>query len=290
MNIANIGGVTVNNITVKVDGTVAGTYPLLLNAGEEKMLEFDMNVPSSMTSPTNFVLTIEPDGQIDVDMNDNFLTLTLGYVNFSMTLDTKFNDGNTVTVTTDITNNSDFTADTKLLARLGAEDGTVIDFLDFGNFDGRSNKVNEFVFDIDDICPEGEEIPLYFELMSDKTSEYKCYKFAMIHNLNYTILADSLPVGIEPLKMESINSIIVYPNPTKGEVRIEFQQSHSRGMNFIQETIENVEIFDIFGRKLITHVCNSAETTLNVSHLQTGIYFLQIVTSNNTVVRKLVKY
>ena len=74
-------------------------------------------------------------------------------------------------------------------------------------------------------------------------------------------------------------NIMIYPNPTTGELKI---------MNNKQLTVNNVEIYDVLGRLVFTSPNPSEEgklatsplerdgVRLNVSHLPTGVYFLRI--------------
>ena len=63
--------------------------------------------------------------------------------------------------------------------------------------------------------------------------------------------------------------------------------------------MENVEIFDIYGRKVATKFpSNSLEgwqpqadgVVVNISHFPAGIYFVRIQTEKGTVTKKVVKY
>jgi len=81
------------------------------------------------------------------------------------------------------------------------------------------------------------------------------------------------------------NRINVFPNPTTGV------------LNLIQEritneelTIRNFEIFDVYGRTLLSHKSLMfPETTINIAHLSAGIYFVRIATEKGEVVKKIVK-
>jgi hypothetical protein len=76
------------------------------------------------------------------------------------------------------------------------------------------------------------------------------------------------------------NQITVYPNPTMGELRIES----------LELSVKNVEIFDTFGRKILSHTENRLpQTTLDISHLPSGIYFLKIHTEKGLINKKVVK-
>ena len=76
-------------------------------------------------------------------------------------------------------------------------------------------------------------------------------------------------------------SLLVYPNPTDGEFIIEDKEL----------TINNVEIFDIYGKKQsFSHlIFTSSNHLINLSHLSAGIYFVKICTEAGEVVKKVVK-
>jgi len=299
LEIENIGGVTVNNVTVKVNDVAAGTYPVNLNIAEKKIVNFSLPIPTGMAPLTKFRITVEPTGLTDVNMGDNFIDINPGYVNFSMLLSTTFNDDNTVTVTTNITNNSDYAANVKLTARLGLDGLPVVDVIDLGKLAGRENKVKHLTYNLDALLPEPKErVGFIFELISDKEAGRKTWDYVFIHNLNCTISADSLSIiGIKNPKpvFEDSNSVLVYPNPTTGEVRVELRQAQLPGgqAQFANGEIgiETVDVYDMFGRRVMLHTANhTPHTSFNVAHLQAGIYFLRVQTGNDLVVKKLIKY
>ena len=183
LGIENTGGAAVENVAVKVNGVSVGTYPANLKAGEQANLEFPLNIPANMSPQTKFTISVEPVGVTDTDMNDNSYTMMLGYSNVSLLLDTNYGDDNTVTVTADVTNNSDFAANTKLLARLGAADGEIVGIFELGSLAGRQNEVTELVCDLNALVPEGESyMPLYFELVTDTDAEYKTSDYVVLSN------------------------------------------------------------------------------------------------------------
>ena len=76
------------------------------------------------------------------------------------------------------------------------------------------------------------------------------------------------------------NNIVIYPNPTTGELTI----------NNEQLAINNVEIFDIYGRNLTPLVSEPSRTiVLDISHSPTGIYFVKIEIANEMIIKKIVK-
>ena len=84
--------------------------------------------------------------------------------------------------------------------------------------------------------------------------------------------------GVDELGM---NNLRVYPNPTTGELRIENGEWR----------IENVEVFDIYGKKLLSNhlIPSSSNQQINISELPAGVYFLRIQTETGTVTQKVIK-
>jgi len=86
--------------------------------------------------------------------------------------------------------------------------------------------------------------------------------------------------GIEQLKIEN-GELKIYPNPTDGELQVTSYELQ----------VTSIEIFDVMGKKLLTSPpsLTSPETTINIAHLPTGLYFLRITTENGVTVRKVLK-
>ena len=74
------------------------------------------------------------------------------------------------------------------------------------------------------------------------------------------------------------NGIKIYPNPTGDELKI----------TYYRNDVQTIEIFDVMGRKQPS-TFNFQLSTLDISRLPAGIYFLQIKTENETFMRKVVK-
>jgi len=89
-------------------------------------------------------------------------------------------------------------------------------------------------------------------------------------------------VGIENIEIAAVK---IYPNPTTGELILNLIQDKNGELK-----IKSVEVFDIYGRALLSFVSlMSPKTTIDISHLSTGVYFLRIRTEQGEVVRKVVK-
>jgi len=76
------------------------------------------------------------------------------------------------------------------------------------------------------------------------------------------------------------DNITLHPNPTTGKLRIESGQMK----------IENIEVYDAYSRNLLSSKSPMSQpVTIDISHLQAGIYFIKIATEAGKVVKKVVK-
>ena len=74
--------------------------------------------------------------------------------------------------------------------------------------------------------------------------------------------------------------IRVYPNPANEQLTI----------NNEQLIINNVEIFDVVGRPVVgSNLCVRPATTIDISNLPSGVYFVKIYTENGMITQKIIK-
>jgi len=85
-------------------------------------------------------------------------------------------------------------------------------------------------------------------------------------------------VGIAPTTLN--NQILVYPNPTTGELTIDNGQL----------TINNVELYDVMGKKQLSIInCQLSIEKIDLTVFPAGVYFLKITTENGIVTKKVIK-
>ncbi|MCL2290108.1 MAG: T9SS type A sorting domain-containing protein [Bacteroidetes bacterium] len=102
----------------------------------------------------------------------------------------------------------------------------------------------------------------------------------------YTTTSDHIPTSVTFRMTEDLSIVdfpersfyYVYPNPTTGQLTIKSEKIK----------IENIAIFDIYGRKLSFHhlITTSSDYKIDISSYPAGIYFLQI----NGETMKVVKH
>jgi hypothetical protein len=81
--------------------------------------------------------------------------------------------------------------------------------------------------------------------------------------------------------------ITIYPNPTTGKLSIEVVDQAN---NDNKLRIENVEIFDVYGRTVLSHTAYlTPHPAIDISHLPAGLYFVKITTDSGEVAKKVVK-
>ena len=84
----------------------------------------------------------------------------------------------------------------------------------------------------------------------------------------------TLDDGIEELT----SSISVYPNPVSDKLYIETEVE-----------IEEVSIFDIYGRRQELSAVSCQPSAIDVSNLNSGVYFVKVVTNEGEVVKRFIK-
>ncbi len=95
-------------------------------------------------------------------------------------------------------------------------------------------------------------------------------------------LASSWVASTSSLSVTEINNnnsfILVYPNPVKNLLNVTCQKN-----------IDTIELFDVCGKKLIATQVNTNETSLDISNLSVGIYFVKVYNEFGVKIEKVVK-
>ena len=77
---------------------------------------------------------------------------------------------------------------------------------------------------------------------------------------------------------ENTTSLNIYPNPVNDRLYIE-----------TQTLTQTVEVYDIFGRLQQQSAVSGQQSAIDVSDLNSGIYFVKVMTENGEIVKKFVK-
>ncbi|MDR0206488.1 MAG: T9SS type A sorting domain-containing protein [Bacteroidales bacterium] len=102
------------------------------------------------------------------------------------------------------------------------------------------------------------------------------YTFIVTEDLELVANFEKSPLNV----IESTEtSIKIYPNPTGSELKIVSGKLK----------VDNIEIYDVFGKKVGVSRAIVPETTIDVSHLSAGIYFVKINTEAGEVIKKVLK-
>jgi len=77
------------------------------------------------------------------------------------------------------------------------------------------------------------------------------------------------------------NGIEIYPNPTTNKLHVGALRA---------TPLQKIDIFDIYGRNVLSHTSHlTPHTTIDISHLLTGTYILEITSEKNKTHKKFIK-
>ncbi|MGB1308709.1 MAG: M28 family peptidase [Oceanihabitans sp.] len=76
------------------------------------------------------------------------------------------------------------------------------------------------------------------------------------------------------------NEFTIYPNPVKSHLVIEIANNSEKAA---------IELLDVTGKIILKKTTSTSKTTLNLSALNSGVYFLKVLTNNKYKVSKIVK-
>lgn len=129
------------------------------------------------------------------------------------------------------------------------------------------------------------DIPLtFFTAQGFSLDKFFQYKIGTLSDLDTGIVYfDNLYFSVNPgtsLSVEDfdIANTSVFPNPTTNNWTIKGIQN-----------IESIQVYDILGKQVISLTPNSDEVILDASHLNIGLFFAKINTSNGSETIKLIK-
>jgi hypothetical protein len=276
-------GVTTQNYTVTVnraENTDATLANLSVSAGalspmfNSATYNYTVNIPFSITSltlaatATDLNATVTGAGLKSLNVGNNIFDITV-----------TAQDGLT-TQTYTITINRDMNT-VATLASLTASEGELSPKFNsnvYTYFIDLSEYVTEITLTATPTDPNATVVGDGVKAISTGTNIFTITVTAQdnITELHY-MLVITCPLGIaEP----ELPEIVVYPNPTVGELRIRNYESG----------IKSIEIIDMQGKKVSSFTSHSSPLiSINISHLPVGTYFVRITTEKGMVMRKIVK-
>lgn len=106
------------------------------------------------------------------------------------------------------------------------------------------------------------------------------YKFDVLAATAGTVYFDNIYFTSSPLGIKEFDSssISMYPNPSNNWVTIDSK-----------EIVDSVSIVNVLGQIMLNKEVNNTSFTLDISNLNPGQYFVNIISNNNKLVKKLVK-
>ena len=76
------------------------------------------------------------------------------------------------------------------------------------------------------------------------------------------------------------NDFVFYPNPTSDFVTITLKNN--------SDSITSISVYDVLGKQIMNVKTNSFTETLDLSHVNSGIYFVEVTSGTSKVIKKLI--
>ena len=95
----------------------------------------------------------------------------------------------------------------------------------------------------------------------------------------YTSYSESLDaIGLSVKNLVIQGGLNVYPNPAKNMIQVKVDEGY---------TIESVHIYNVLGQKVFTQAVDKlSNTQLDLTHLASGIYNMQVLTNKGLMQAK----
>ena len=97
-------------------------------------------------------------------------------------------------------------------------------------------------------------------------------EFALTENGEDFVHISNVSVAENPLA-----NVKLYPNPTSGQ------------LNIVAVDMTSVSVYDLVGQCVKQATAENGQLTLDMSQLQSGIYFIKVNTANGSAVQRVVK-
>lgn len=138
-----------------------------------------------------------------------------------------------------------------------------------------------------DMCPDRNmtaNIPGDPNSATDgKFTSLTTYGNTIVNDVNFGLANKAQKACFEIVSIQETNTSLKFkmlPNPAN-----DFVQFHTDS-----EAIDQIEIFDLSGKKLAHHANVNASTSISIQDLATGVYIVKAHLKNGTFTQKLIKY
>jgi hypothetical protein len=129
---------------------------------------------------------------------------------------------------------------------------------------------------------------IYFINNKNKTATLldnnKVFSYAFVPMANEKTINDfSIVVSNKDLPIDQNtrkNNLFIYPNPATNEIHISLPN---------KEVAKSIKIYDVNGRILLNRAVNAEQSSLNISSLPKGNYWIEVGTTNQIFKSKLSK-
>lgn len=115
-----------------------------------------------------------------------------------------------------------------------------------------------------------------YESFSNSAAIYFDFNLPVITNIAETLIIGELGIN----NLQTSNDVILYPNPAGNSITI---KSNGR------QQISSLEIYDIIGQKIVTRDASESETSINISSLNAGTYFVRVNSDNGASYVQFIK-
>ena len=152
----------------------------------------------------------------------------------------------------------------QVLAKI--EGGTAVEV--WSNFSG-INTWQEFTYDFSGAIANGNtKLVLFFNAAQTTGNTEDVYYFDDLEWIDSTVLS---------IENQLDSKLSIYPNPVKDNLKV---------LNAAQNKIESIKIFDVSGKVVCVAQDNDV---IDVSSLSSGVYYIQVSSSEGSVTKKFIK-
>lgn len=116
---------------------------------------------------------------------------------------------------------------------------------------------------------------------ADDSGVYYCeITNTLLPNLIIQRAAITVNVGVLGIEENDISKIKIYPNPTDNQINISLPNTNNKAQ---------ISIYDPLGKQLLSQQLTQLQNSIELTHLQSGIYYLRIEFDNKTTTKTIIK-